>query len=464
MLKKIIKFSLPTFFSAAIGIVSTPIVTRSFDTAELGKINLFLTYLTLIYTFCLMGLDQSFIRFYNETIEGEDKKSLLATCLKLTLLFVFTFSFLILLFRTSVSKLITGLDNMLIPFFLCIGIIGSVLNRFLQSNSRMEENAFLYSFQAIGYVVITKIAFVLSAFFNPTHVNAIGIISVGCLTLGLSFVFKEKDKIKWNSELNKDTIILLFKYGAPLMPSVLLVLLNNSISQILLSRFLDYSMVGVYSSAVTIANLISLIQSGFNTYWSAFVWKNYMTEQETIQQMHHIITFVMSLFGICIILFQDVLYLFLGENYRGGKNIFAFLIVSPICYTIAETTGLGIGISKKSYLNTIITAITLLANVILCVVLVPTIGMLGGAISSAVSGILFLVMRTITGEKFYKCIAGKIRTSVSLIIVITACLSSYFFQGNAVIRNYLCIVLAFALIINYKNMFNTILSKFRGNH
>lgn len=450
VVQKLCGFSLPTFISAFIGILSTPIVTRIFEASELGRINLFIAYLTLSYTFCLLGLDQSFIRFYSEPPEYENKYTLFSACFKLSLITALIFCIVLLVFRSRISNLVSSsYDNYIISFYLCIALIGSIFNRFLQSVSRMEEDIFKYSIQAVGYVIVTKLAFIIAAYFNPYHTTAIGIISIGCILLGGLFLFIEKSKIFWRRRVNKNTAFIILKYGVPLMPGIILILLNNSISQILMSRLLDYATVGVYSSAITIANLISLIQSGFNTYWAAFVWKNYKKEQKTIQHMHHIITFVMSIFALNLILFQDFLFLILGENYRAGKSIFSFLIVSPICYTISETTGLGIGISKKSYLNTFITAITLFLNVVLCIGLIPIFGMCGGAVSSSICGVLYLLMRTLIGEKYYKCINDKVKTWVSIAIVISGCVISYSFQSNILIRTLLCFILIVVLLFSY---------------
>jgi O-antigen/teichoic acid export membrane protein len=63
---------------------------------------------------------------------------------------------------------------------------------------------------------------------------------------------------------------------------------------------------------------------------------------------------LLTLAALAIIALQDPLFMLLGEKYRPAKSFFPFLLFSPICYTIAETTGLGINISKKTYWNIII--------------------------------------------------------------------------------------------------------------
>lgn len=452
ILKKIAGFSIPTFVSAGIGLISTPITTRIFETGEVGKINLFITYLSLLSALCYMGLDQSYIRFYNELPQKETRKSLLATCVKLSLGMAFVVSCVVLLGREYISNLISGETNDTISACMIVALIGTIFNRYLQSNSRMEENVLSYGMQVVGYSVVIKIAYIVAAIKEPTHINAIRIIAVGCLALGMIFLWFLRDKISWKSDIHKSTATVILKYGLPLMPGVILVLLNNSISQITLSGFMDYSMVGIYSSAIAVANLLSLVQSGFNTYWSAYVWKNYQEDQGGIQKMHHIIVLLMSICGVLIIAMQDIIFLLLGGNFRAGRYVFAYLIFSPICYTISETTGLGIGISKKSYINTIITFVTLAINVVLSCILIPKIGLRGAALSSAIAGGCYLILRTILGEKYYKCITSKYKTILSLVVLAVLMICSDVFTENIFIR-LMCSVIAMALLlINYRDI------------
>ena len=55
-LKKFVGFSVATWVGALLSFIVTPIATRVFDTAELGKINLFQTYITLLMYVGLLGL------------------------------------------------------------------------------------------------------------------------------------------------------------------------------------------------------------------------------------------------------------------------------------------------------------------------------------------------------------------------------------------------------------------------
>lgn len=188
---------------------------------------------------------------------------------------------------------------------------------------------------------------------------------------------------------------------------------------------LDYSSVGIYSSAVSIVSIISLLQAGFNLFWTPYVYENYKQNSDRIQLVHRIISLLMILFGICILLGQDILYMVLGESYRESKCYFGMLLVSPVLYTIGETTGFGINIAKKSYLNIIVSAATIVSNLIISYFLIPYLGCTGAALSVMVSSFVMFVVKTVLGERYYKTVSSKSKTIIGIALFIAATLVSW---------------------------------------
>ena len=80
-LKKLIGFSMASWLSAALTFFAAPISTRLYTPDQIGHINLFITYMTFFQTVCVLALDQGFMRFYNEKIDGLQKNNLLTYCL-----------------------------------------------------------------------------------------------------------------------------------------------------------------------------------------------------------------------------------------------------------------------------------------------------------------------------------------------------------------------------------------------
>ena len=451
-LRKVIGFSIPTWIGFGISFISTPIITRIFIPSEIGRINLFSTVLNLLMLIAYIGFDQAFVRFYKELPGKYNRNELFTFALSCSLVCGIIISTVILILNKFVSFQITGTENFLISGFLAVSLIANIILKFLNIYSRMEQNIILYAIQAITIVLVNKVFFVVVALWNPNHQNAIAMMTLGYVITTIIFIFIKRDTITKIKYFDKVSVTALFKFGLPLIPVTALSWLNNSLPIFMLKAFVDYASIGIYTNAVAIASTMNLIQTGFNIYWIPFVYANYLEGKHTIQRIHKYITFLMCLLGIFIVLSQDVIYLLLGSAYRSSKIFFPFLLLSPISFTIAETTGIGIGISKKSYLNIVSFSGSTATNLLLSLLLIPKIGIEGAAISSGFSAIVLLILKTILGEKYYRSIPNYFQTIISILIIVLVAFVNYIFFEITVLKYLLFIILLMLLLIFNRNV------------
>lgn len=451
-LKKVIGFSIPTWIGFAISFISTPIVTRIFIPAEIGRINLFSTVLNLLMLVAYLGFDQAFVRFYKELPGKYSRNEIFTFALSCSLIFGIIISTVILILNKFVSLQITGTESFLISGFLSVSLIANIVLKFLNIFSRMEQNIILYTIQAVTIVIVNKVFFVVVALWNPNHQNAIGMMTLGYVLTSIVFLYIKRDSFAKLEFFDKASASALVKFGLPLIPVTALSWLNNSLPQFMLKAFVDYASIGIYTNAVAIATTMNLIQTGFNIYWIPFVYSNYLEGKHTIQKIHKYITFLMCLLGIFIVLLQDIIYLLLGSAYRSSKVFFPFLLLSPIAFTIAETSGIGVGISKKSYLNIVSFSGSVATNIVLSLLLIPRIGIEGAAISSGFSAIVLFLLKTILGEKYYRSITSYFQTIISIVVIISVAFVNYFFFEVTLIKYLMFIVLMVLLLIFNKDV------------
>jgi len=100
-------------------------------------------------------------------------------------------------------------------------------------------------------------------------------------------------------------------------------------------------------------------------------------------------------------LFKDLILLIMAKSYRNVSNIMPFLVLMPIMSLISETTVMGIYFRKKTYWLILVTLISSILNYFGNLVLVPTLGAKGAAISTGISYVAFMFLRTFISEKLY---------------------------------------------------------------
>lgn len=432
--RRIFGFSMASWINCAISLISTPITTSLFLPTELGKINLFISFANILIPFIYLGFDQAYVRFFNEPSGKNTTGSTFKFCLIVSACMSCIVSLTVLFGWRFFSNRIIGYDSFLIAISLCIYLFATMLLRYVNLKARMENNVILFCIQSVTTTLIIKLSFVVVAI---AEANAFWAILVRSLLLLLAaFCFSLSALYKFRKErvdCSKASVLELCKFALPIFPTSFLVMLNVSLAQLMLNRYADYEMIGIYSNAVTIASIITIVQSGLNTFWTPFVYE-YYTEQSRIQKMHHIVTFFMLCVALGLIAFKDVVYVILvNEKYWASKSIMAILLVSPISDTVSETLGLGIELSKKTYLKLPVYLINIIVNVTACLLLIPNLGIFGAALANAIASLSMLITKTIIGERYYKCSDSYYRLVTGMSIVAAVALLNYYLNSALLI-------------------------------
>lgn len=383
-ISRIFGFSMASWVNCIISLIATPITTALFAPDELGKVNMLISYANIIIPFIYMGFDQAYVRFYNEPLGKNTSGSMFKLCLLLSAILGVPTTLITLLMWRPISSGIIGHSSIFIYFCLIIYVLATMLMRYANLKARMDNNIWLFFVQSVLSTIIIKISFTCVALINPSAEYALFFRTSLLFLVGLAFVISALNKCrKERIECNKKVIQDLLKYGVPLLPTTFIIMLNTSLSQLILKNYVAYEMIGIYSNAVTIASIITIIQSGLNTFWTPFVYE-YHNEKTKIQKMHHIVSYLLITCGFGIIAFQDLIYLILvNKKYWASKVIMGFLMISPVSETISETLGLGIELSKKTYMKLPVYAVSIVINILACLLLIPKFGIIGAAISNA---------------------------------------------------------------------------------
>lgn len=430
-------FSLTTWIAFAIGLIASPIATRLYSTAEMGKLNLFSTYAALFSATCYLGLDQAYVRFFREPPDRSTHSGMLTFCTVTSLGFGIVTALLCLLGWRGISWQVMHEADF--GVFVCLAVYGlcQILFRFLSLSYRMEQNAKLYTIQGVLQVVLTKIAYLAIAFNSALARPSIILLTVlmGAFTLIFIIIQRRQFERRFAKQVTAPFVKEISTFAAPLIPLAMMSWLNSSVSLVVLNNLMNTSAVGIYTSALVLASTVNVIQTGFNTYWAPYVYEHYQKdEKSSFYTVHKLMACLLTGFGLTITLLQAPVYLLLGASFRSSIIYFPFLFLTPICYCLSETTGMGIGISKKSYWNTIIFLLSALVNIALCFLLIPLFQDAGAAMAAAGAAIIALAVRTVVGERYYKAIFNYRYLLYTIGLMLLASLINYLLRDLAPVK------------------------------
>ena len=274
--------------------------------------------------------------------------------------------------------------------------------------------------------LLSVVVVVLVVLIKPTAELAISARSILLFSIFLAFFIVAFKQSKGKIDSSKDTIVKLSKFSIPLFPTVFLVTLNLSLSQFILKDYVDFRMMGIFYNGIMIASLISVIQSGLGSFWTPFVYEYYKKDQRLIQKAQGCISLIIVSLALSIVLAQDIIYYVLvDKDYWESKLILALLLLGPVCDSLSETLGLGIQLSGKTILKLPAYVVNVLVNYTSCIILIPTMGISGAAIASALASLSMLITKAAIGEYFYRCCNNYLKVIIAMAFLLMAGFMNY---------------------------------------
>ncbi len=464
-LRSALSYSVATYVNFIIYGLSVLLTTYLMPPEIFGPVDIFISASTLIMNTAVLGLDQAFIRFFNEPPNGIGSKKLFTVCL-----FISASTLLILAVAASTlfNDLLIGLffseemPSYITPL-LFLNAFFLMLARYYNIAYRMEGNLKLYTIESVGMQFFSRFFYVLGAFVRPSFEMVVLFLTVGLAVFAIVFAAIRRDKLfPSKRSTSKETLSVILPYGLALAPTPVMLWLSSLFSKAYIGNIFGSAEQGVYSMVVLLSNVIAVIQAGFATYWSAFIYANYRENQKEIAKVHDYIVLITGLFFALLVMFEDVLFLVLGEGYRSGMELFPILSLGPLFLIISETTVYGISISRRTTFDAIGIAISLVGTVIFSLLLTPIFGLLGASFAVALSGIVMFIFRTVIAQSFYKTIEHPLRSSLSLGLLIVMAIFSTIFTNYFLIKFTFALLCAIILSCGYKNEIKDAGSFFSG--
>lgn len=396
--RTLLGYALGPLGSAAVGIVSLPLISWYYPAEDIGRIVLLQTVAALTLTLAGLGLDQAYIREYHA---AGDKAALFKAVLLPPLLIAAVFCGAVLLWRPSwPSETVLETENGALGLLCLVFFAGTLLARYFALILRMQDKAFSFSISQLAPKVLILL-FVLLYVAAALPTNTFTLVSAYTLAQVLTvlvLVWQTRRELKAAAAAPLPVPLLktALHYGAPLALGGLAYWGFTSIDRFLLKELAGLSELGVYSMAVSFGAVALIFQNIFSVIWApmVFKWVKENTNLDKIggitESMTDLITALICVVGIC----SPLVTWILPEKYAPVQFILLSSMLFPLLYTLTEVTGIGINVSRKTWLVTVFSTVALLANAALLYALVPVSGARGAAVSTAVSFWIFSVLKT----------------------------------------------------------------------
>jgi O-antigen/teichoic acid export membrane protein len=403
-----IKNTIIIYIGILIGFISLLIIQPTYLTkSEQGLTRLLLAFSSLFSSVFSVSISTVTIRFFPQFKNPEKNHHgyfgfmllfpLIGTLLGCLILYLF--KDYIVTYYSKESKVFTEYFyyTFLFSFFLTVTL---ALNGYCGGILKTTAPSFLSDV----FVRIVFIGLILAYHFDylTFHQFIIGFIfSYGFSTLLLlAYIYKYDNpglKIDWE-HVHKVGLKVIFKYGAILTITAITSVSLKFLDMIMIGHFKTEADVGVYSIAAFIATIIetplnSLERIAHTKISHSFAANNFQEIKDIYFKSSRYLLIFGGLLTVLVVTNIHDLLLLVPNDYTAGINVTIVLSLSAF---INMATGVNYPIifnSSRYYWGSVFVFIMLSAAVILNIVLIPVYGIIGAAIATAISSVLYNLMK-----------------------------------------------------------------------
>ena len=197
LLISIFKYSIATWINFLIYGASLLLVARFVSAEVYGPVDIFISTSTLFMNICILGLDQSFIRFFNEPPEPLDKNKLFSSCFGIaSLVLMLTCAICMVSFPQKILGLFftDSLNNVYLGL-LFLNAFMSMIGRFINILYRMDGNIKLYTLESVAMQFFSKLFYLVAIPFGATFGNLVLWEIIGMAAFSLVFLLPNIKRI-----------------------------------------------------------------------------------------------------------------------------------------------------------------------------------------------------------------------------------------------------------------------------
>jgi O-antigen/teichoic acid export membrane protein len=380
--------------SRFINFLLLPLYTDKLNEAEYGVVGIFFTYIAILFIVYTYGLSSAFFRFFLAKGEKKEKERVCSTALITLLVTSLGFSILLIAFSGPVSRLIfsQGIQGMpvslpdlvkmaaVILAFDSIGLLGYLI-------VLSEERPVLFAMLKLLFVLVNVGANILFVIVMKKGIE--GIFLANAIASGVSMISVLPLILKYSRPLFSFSLLKdLMAFGLPYILVNASVVVMDMIDRPLLERLKDINEAGLFNAGVKLGMIMAMCVSAFRFAWMPF-FMSHVHRDNAKATFSKVFTYLMLVF-FCIFLLislyiDQIVQLKIFGIYLMGKNFWSSIVVVPVvqlayifdaaymCFIV------GVYLEKKTRLLSYITAAGMAVNILLNVILIPSMGMMGSA-------------------------------------------------------------------------------------
>lgn len=401
-------YGLGNIATKLVGFVLIPIYTdaKYLSVADYGALSILEIISQLLVAIFGLSLYQGFVRWYWDIKTEDERKKLFFSVLVFVSAVSIVLSTFLLFFSSSLSNLI--FSNADYSYIIILVIINSsflAIQSVPNSAMRIQTKSALYT--GLNLIKLTALLSITIFFVVVLERGVSGIFEAQILGNILYFILSSKyiylnSIASYQTKLIKDLIV----YSYPLILASMSGFLLSTIDRFSLNYLANLSDVGVYSLGFKFANTIKIfIVFSIQMALTPLMLKK-INEKNNKRFYSKILTYFSFVLMIVVLLFsmfgKELISTFTVEKqYLEAAIIIPIISMMIFFGMMKDTVMIGLHVNKKTKIIGSVITVMALTNLGLNILLIPFWGIMGAAVSTLVSQLVFFTTTYHYAQKSY---------------------------------------------------------------
>lgn len=418
-----------------------PLYTSVLSTADYGIVD----YINTIALFCVPAvsllMDEALFRFLIDCGSDEDRTRIVSSSCAVLLFGCIAFSVAMFVIWLVIQPLNAAWVIGLIVSSCLLQMASAVLRGFGDTVSYAVMN-FIASFTSI----ILNVLFIAVFRWGVVGMLSATVIAQGCVSV--MFLIKKKlwDYIDF-SVVHRQDIKVLLSYSVPLIPNKVSWTIMNMLDRLIIMNTLGASQAGVYAVSYKFPSVMDQVYGFFYQSWkesSARILNSGEDESDFYNKVYRSLRrFMMSVVLGMSALMPIVYGVLIKGSFGEGMLYVPILLLATYYSNISGYYGGIFTAHKDTGIMGTTTVVSAVLCVVLCFILIPTMGLYGASVATLASTFAVNEYRRIKTTQ-YVVLKEDVREKLATVVAIVAVFATYYLAAytGSVFASVACLVLA----------------------
>lgn len=393
--KNTLVYALGDIIPRAFSLITFPVLTSYLQPEDYGITNYIYTINSILIVLGLLSMNTYYLVFYYRLETEEERRKLLGNIFSAQVIFNVLMSVVLFILGPWLFDA-WGSKVHFYPF-IAIGILTNVFDLLAimpSAHYRVIENPLPLTIIRILKGMLSMVLVILAVKYYEA--SALTVLSVNLLIsilFGILFLIITLRYAKLN--VNIPQLKKILSFSLPLLPGALSHFLYSASDRMLIEKYLSLSDLGIYSTAFTLAFLLSIVnQSSYHAlepyFFKTFGEKGFEQNFEKVRDIFLFMVLVCALFlGIYS---REFFIIFSSEKYHQCYLYVPILLIGAVFAGVRLIYGTIIMAREKTKTTTMITLTGGAFSIAMNAILLKHLGIMGSTIISAMTYTVLLLM------------------------------------------------------------------------